>query len=135
MEQLYCNVAGTDQFTQPYDSSQYYQQSQPFDSYQQSTQDPIKNQSIELKSRQKYIDDSTMSILTTTELNPFLSTDFDDEEYDSKYDSKYDNKYDVPVINNQPELSRDLSSIEEDLVTEDTVEEYDVKKNPFLYDY
>lgn len=121
-------MTGNDTYTtQPalYNSStQYYQQS-PFDSYQTPTEQEQKqdnDQSIELKSRQKYIDSSTLSILTTTDSNPFLQTELDTVEQFSKYANNLN-----------------LSSIEEDSVTEDAQqddeEEYDARKNPFLMDY
>ena len=116
------DVAGNQQNF--YSSTPYYQQST--DRYQTSTDqqpDSSNEQSIELKSRQKYIDSSTMSILTTTS-NPFLQTDLDTAPQFSKYTANL----------------QDLSSIEEDSVTEDAAEqeeepEYDVRKNPFLMDY
>ena len=129
LEQLYCNVSGNDaagsQQQAFYDSTQYYQQ--PSDHYQTTADqqpDSSNDQSIELKSRQKYIDSSTMSILTTTS-NPFLQTDLDTTAQFSKYTANL----------------QDLSSIEEDSITEDAAEqqdeepEYDVRKNPFLMDY
>lgn len=126
LEQLYCNVSGNDaQQSSFYNATPYYQQ--PLDNYQATADrqpDSTNEQSIELKSRQKYIDSSTMSILTTTS-NPFLQTDLDTTAQFSKYTANL----------------QDLSSIEEDSVTEDAAEqqdeepEYDVRKNPFLMDY
>lgn len=130
LEQLYCNVSGNDAAGNQqsfYNSTVYYQQ--PTDHYQTAGDqqpDSSNDQSIELKSRQKYIDSSTMSILTTTSANPFLQTDLDTVPEFSKYTANL----------------QDLSSIEEDSVIEDTSEqqeeeqpEYDVRKNPFLMDY
>ena len=122
-------MTGTETYNQPNlynNSAQYYQQSQPFDNYQATQQKETDDQSIELKSRQKYLDESTLSILTSTDTNPFLQTDLDTTAQFSKYDTS-------KFTQNQ-----DLSSIEEDSITEDTVEEqqeYDARKNPFLMDY